>query len=292
MNKNGLPMKAEEWIGLIGVFLVLTVVMFALLRGDASWDDADHQQADIQINDVNAGRGTATTGPLNWVNPNAPTPPSTGRKLAPVAPNGLAPAQVPAAPAVQPVALLLPNGQPAPQPVPAAMTGSQINVPQIGGPSGSQMTPVARVQMPQTQGKAMLPDLPPQPNQRNKGVPSTRMAQPGMMPFERAPKVRFEGQVQQITEMPQRDGQIHIWLNMPAKGNQRAREQQISIAPGWFLRYMNCTITHDIQLSGIGFQFERKRPSALIYAQKITIGRKVCQLRNDEGFALWSNKLR
>ncbi|MEO5339574.1 MAG: hypothetical protein H7837_03505 [Magnetococcus sp. MYC-9] len=112
-------------------------------------------------------------------------------------------------------------------------------------------------------------------------------AQPGMMPFEQAAQVRFSGQIQQISELQQQDGQIHLWLNDPL-----GQEQHLSVAPSWFLHYMGCTLLHDATISGTGFQFDKLNKNSLIYVKKLTIGKTVCHLRNDEGFALWSNQLR
>lgn len=112
-------------------------------------------------------------------------------------------------------------------------------------------------------------------------------AQLGMMPFEQAPQVRFDGKIQQVTEFQQQDGQIHIWIH-----DQSGRELQISVAPRWFLEYMGCQLTHDIPVAGQGFRFDNQGADPLIYAQKIRVNGKNCRLRNDEGFALWSNRLR
>jgi len=110
---------------------------------------------------------------------------------------------------------------------------------------------------------------------------------PGLRRFERAPMVRFSGIVQQVSELPQHDGQIHIWVEDP-----QGIEKRVSIGPDWFLKYTGCPVAHDITVSGIGFMFETAGKEPLIYARKIKIGNKVCRLRNDEGFALWSNRLR
>ena len=117
--------------------------------------------------------------------------------------------------------------------------------------------------------------------------PRTTRPQPGMMPFEQAAQVRFNGTIQQISELQQQDGQIHLWLNGPM-----GQEQHLSVAPSWFLQYMGCTLLHDAAISGVGFQFDKSNNKALIYVQKLTIGKTICHLRNDEGFALWSNQLR
>ena len=108
----------------------------------------------------------------------------------------------------------------------------------------------------------------------------------GLMSLGRAPQVNFQGSVQQITEQPQSDGQLHVWLNTPG-----GQELRISVAPGWFLQYLGCPLQHDIAVSGSGFVF-KDVSNSLVYARKIVVNGKACQLRNDEGFALWSNKLR
>ncbi|OSM08625.1 putative Magnetosome protein MamS [Magnetofaba australis IT-1] len=113
-------------------------------------------------------------------------------------------------------------------------------------------------------------------------------AQPGLMPFERAPIKRFSGTIQQITELPRRDQQIHIWVTEPG-----GRELHVSVAPKWFLQFMGCTLSHDAQVNGRGFKFDRaNKRDPVVYAKEFTINGRRCQLRNDEGFALWSNKLR
>ncbi len=123
-------------------------------------------------------------------------------------------------------------------------------------------------------------------------VPSTQplritRPQPGLMPFEQAAQVRFSGTIQQISELQQQDGQIHLWLNDPL-----GQEQHLSVAPAWFLHYMGCSLQHDAAISGTGFRFDKSNNKALIYVKKLIIGRNVCHMRNDEGFALWSNQLR
>ncbi|MBF0626964.1 MAG: hypothetical protein HQL91_01965 [Magnetococcales bacterium] len=109
----------------------------------------------------------------------------------------------------------------------------------------------------------------------------------GLVMLQQAPTVNFSGTVQQISEQPQSDGQLHLWLTA-ANG----QEQRISVGPGWFLKYLGCPLTHDVTVDGSGFSFERGGTSPLIYAKRIRMNGRICQLRNDEGFALWSNKLR
>lgn len=109
----------------------------------------------------------------------------------------------------------------------------------------------------------------------------------GLLDFEQAPEKSFSGTVQQVSELQQKDGQIHVWLNTPT-----GVEQEISVGPSWFLRYIGCEIAHDSAISGVGFYFDTITKDPIIYAQKISLNGRVCQLRNDEGFALWSNQLR
>jgi len=112
-------------------------------------------------------------------------------------------------------------------------------------------------------------------------------AQPGVMNFEQAPRIRFSGIVQQVSEFQKRDGQIHIWIH-----DANGKEKEVSMAPSWFLKYIGCKISHDTEVKGVGFSFDNARSNPMIYARKIMVGGKVCRLRNDEGFALWSNRLR
>ncbi|MEO5345519.1 MAG: hypothetical protein H7834_03955 [Magnetococcus sp. YQC-9] len=109
----------------------------------------------------------------------------------------------------------------------------------------------------------------------------------GLVMLQQAPTVTFSGKVQQISEQPQSDGQLHLWLTA-ANGV----ETRISVGPGWFLKYLGCPLAHDVAVDGVGFSYEKGGARPLIYAKRIRINGRLCQLRNDEGFALWSNKLR
>ncbi|WP_130470103.1 magnetosome protein MamS [Candidatus Magnetaquicoccus inordinatus] len=109
----------------------------------------------------------------------------------------------------------------------------------------------------------------------------------GMVLLQKAPRVNFSGQVQQVSEQPQSDGQLHLWLQDP-----QGKESRISVGPGWFLTYLGCPLRHDATVDGTGFTFEKGGQVPMIYAKWIRMDGRTCQLRNDEGFALWSNKLR
>ncbi|CAK0765324.1 putative Magnetosome protein MamS [Gammaproteobacteria bacterium] len=165
------------------------------------------------------------------------------------------------------VALLFPNGFSLVPATDQSMPATQMTT-QIAPVTPVRMIPIATVQ------------------------PTPRVAGKGLKPLGETPQVKFQGTVQQITEQPQSDGQLHVWLN------SAGGETRVSVAPGWFLQYLGCQLLHDITISGVGFIFQPVAGTAtgigndLIYAKKIVINGKTCQLRNDEGFALWSNKLR
>lgn len=82
-------------------------------------------------------------------------------------------------------------------------------------------------------------------------------------------------------------GQVHVWI---AGGPDPV--QEVSLAPDWFLQHLGCAVPNDARVRGMGFRFDVTRPEAELYARTVTVNGKTCRLRNDEGFALWSNKLR
>jgi len=108
----------------------------------------------------------------------------------------------------------------------------------------------------------------------------------GIGELDQPPAVRFAGVVQQVSEFNQRDGQLHLWIH-----DGQDKEKEISLAPAWFLEYIGCPVEHNAQVSGAGFVFDTQAGDQLVYVKKITIGSRVCRLRNDEGFALWSSRL-
>jgi len=108
----------------------------------------------------------------------------------------------------------------------------------------------------------------------------------GIGELDQPPAVRFSGVVQQVSEFNQRDGQLHLWIH-----DGQDKEMEISLAPSWFLEYIGCPVRHNEPVSGTGFVFDTQAGDQLVYVKKITIGSKVCRLRNDEGFALWSSRL-
>jgi len=125
------------------------------------------------------------------------------------------------------------------------------------------------------------------------GSPSTARARPvamtGLTPFSRAESRRFDGRVVRVVKRGADVGwgQVHVWI---AGGPDPV--QEVSLAPDWFLQHLGCVVPKDARVRGMGFRFDVTRPGAELYARTVTVNGKTCRLRNDEGFALWSNKLR
>lgn len=125
------------------------------------------------------------------------------------------------------------------------------------------------------------------------GAPSTAaartVAMSGLTPFSRAESRRYDGRIVRVVKRGTEVGwgQVHVWI---AGGTDPARE--ISLAPDWYLQYLGCTVAKDARVKGMAFRFDVTRPQAELYAKTMLVNGKTCRLRNDEGFALWSNKLR
>lgn len=120
-------------------------------------------------------------------------------------------------------------------------------------------------------------------------VQARNIAAVGLVPFEAGTTRRYEGQVQQfMVRGPDTDwGQVHIWV-VDTTGTSR----EISLAPDWYLLYMGCMVSQSSRVAGVAFQFDKAAAAPILYAQDIVVGGRKCQLRNAEGFALWSNQLR
>ena len=116
-----------------------------------------------------------------------------------------------------------------------------------------------------------------------------KTAIPGLIPFSRAKTERFGGTVMRMSSMGPDTGwdQIHVWIDA---GGGASRE--VSVAPQWFLQHLGCPIKEKSTIQGVGFKFDKVRPNAELYAKSIAVDGNSCRLRNDEGFALWSNQLR
>lgn len=111
----------------------------------------------------------------------------------------------------------------------------------------------------------------------------------GMTPFEIAPVKPFRGDVQQVIQRgdPAQWGQVHIQLD-----DVSGKRVEISLAPRWYLQYLGCSVANDLRLRGTAFDFDGRTPDPVLYAKDVTVQGTKCRLRNDEGFALWSNQLR
>ncbi len=116
-----------------------------------------------------------------------------------------------------------------------------------------------------------------------------KSAPPGLVPFSKAKSERFRGAVVRLASRGEKTGwnQIHIWVD-----NGSGTSKEVSLAPKWYLEYLGCRVRDKSRVRGVGFKFDRVRPNAELYAKNIMVGNKSCRLRNDEGFALWSNQLR
>ena len=113
-------------------------------------------------------------------------------------------------------------------------------------------------------------------------------ALPGLVPFTRASTERFRGDVVRaaIRGGDLGWGQVYVWVS-----GGPGREQEISLAPDWYLQYQGCAVSEGMKIRGVAFKFDKIRPDAEIYAKTISVNGTTCRLRNDEGFALWSNQL-
>ncbi|MEE8392964.1 MAG: magnetosome protein MamS [Rhodospirillales bacterium] len=120
-------------------------------------------------------------------------------------------------------------------------------------------------------------------------APEANAMIPGLVPFSRATSERFQGKVVRMVSWGNDTGwgQIHIWVD-----NGSGPSREVSVAPDWYLKHLGCRIEENSRVRGVAFKFGKARPDAELYAKGITVDGKSCRLRNDEGFALWSNRLR
>ncbi|MBF0093080.1 MAG: hypothetical protein HQL33_04395 [Alphaproteobacteria bacterium] len=135
------------------------------------------------------------------------------------------------------------------------------------------------------------------PGQQAMNMPRTQLpapvarnaAIPGLIPFTRAATQRYRGRVVSTVALGSEMGwgQVHIWISDGANP-----VQEISLAPDWYLTYLGCGVVENAQVEGIAFKFDKVQANVELYAKTITVNGKQCGLRNDEGFALWSNQLK
>ncbi|KAF0116376.1 MAG: hypothetical protein FD149_1423 [Rhodospirillaceae bacterium] len=110
----------------------------------------------------------------------------------------------------------------------------------------------------------------------------------GLVPFTRAVTQKYSGKVVSVAALGGDIGwgQVHVWMNDAA-----GQVQQLSLAPDWYIAYLWCTVTEDTFIDGIAFRFDPMPSSGMLYAKTVIVNGLECRLRNDEGFALWSNQL-
>lgn len=146
------------------------------------------------------------------------------------------------------------------------------------------MQPVQAQQVP------IQAQIPANPAAAAPGAPWGRnAAMPGLIPFTRAASQKFRGRVASTVTLGSDMGwgQVHIWV---ADGANPV--QEISLAPDWYLSYLGCTVAENTQVEGVAFKFDKVQTNVELYAKTITVNGRQCGLRNDEGFALWSNQLK
>jgi len=113
----------------------------------------------------------------------------------------------------------------------------------------------------------------------------------GLVPFTAARTEVFSGTVLKVHKTSsggQGWGQVHVWVSQ-----RRGGVRELSLGPDWYLEYMGCTVAANMFIKGVGFDFgSTGTVDSQLYAKDVTINGAKCRLRNDEGFALWSNRLR
>ena len=138
-----------------------------------------------------------------------------------------------------------------------------------------------------------LPEMPQGGQMRAAALPGappvSAQSIPGLVPFSRPAQERFSGRVTQVMALGADAGwgQVHITILDDLTGASRV----VSLAPTWYLQYQGCTVMQNYQVSGVAFRFDAPGADVPFYARTIKVNGRPCQLRSDEGFALWSNRL-
>lgn len=108
-----------------------------------------------------------------------------------------------------------------------------------------------------------------------------------LQPLKMAATEHYQGKILQVVNRdPGGWGQIHVIINNGAK------QQDVSLAPEWYLSFQGCKVTQGARVDGEGFRFDKVRPNAPLYARHVTVGGVRCRLRSLDGVALWSDQLR
>ncbi|GAB6051950.1 hypothetical protein JCM17960_07700 [Magnetospira thiophila] len=175
---------------------------------------------------------------------------------------------------------------PNPQPVPPAVgpLGPPTGQTALWGPESGSITMPGSVA---AQNVANLPFV-----STPQATAQSQLGQNGLVPFKAANTVRYQGRVERIMHRGAAGtpgngwGQMHIWV---ADGVNPV--QEVSVAPDWWAIHLGCNVQQGDFVKGIAFQFDQ-RQETFIYAKTLVLNGRLCQMRNDEGFAIWSNQLR
>ena len=131
-------------------------------------------------------------------------------------------------------------------------------------------------------------NAPQMPQDMPRGGMMQAAALPGLVPFARPTPERFAGRITQVAPLGADTGwgQVHVTIIDDQTGVSRI----VSLAPTWFLQYLGCSVMVNYPVSGVAFRFDAPGASSPLYARTIKVNGRPCQLRSDEGFALWSNR--
>ncbi|SCA56620.1 putative Magnetosome protein MamS [Candidatus Terasakiella magnetica] len=116
--------------------------------------------------------------------------------------------------------------------------------------------------------------------------PDAQMGQ--MQALTQAKTLKYEGNVLRMISRGDTIGwgQVHIWVDTGP-----GVSKEVSIGPNWFLNHLGCRLSKNKMVRGVAYKFDKNDPNGLLYAKNIVVDGITCRLRNDEGFALWSNRL-
>lgn len=108
-----------------------------------------------------------------------------------------------------------------------------------------------------------------------------------MQPMKVGATEHYQGRITQVINRdPGGWGQIHLMVQ------SGGRQQEVSLAPEWYLTFQGCNLKNGQQVDGEAFRFDKVRPTAPVYARHITVNGIRCRLRTLDGLALWSDQPR
>jgi hypothetical protein len=120
-------------------------------------------------------------------------------------------------------------------------------------------------------------------------VPAQGQTVAALQPFNTVPTHRYQGRVDQVIDRsPGSWGQIHILVRDSA-----GMQQEISLAPVWYLEFQGCFLKVGQQVDGEAFRFGyTQRPgSDYDYARNVNVNGVRCRLRTLQGVSLWADQL-